>query len=254
MLCVGIVGAASAEEAGGFDGVESAYGDYLTQILRRWVPPRSSAHPASLEIACIATPRADGYIGMLQRMTIEASPAVVAGVLDDIDHFKDLFPDTVDVRIVAGTRLGPRYVSAWIQRAPIFFMPDIAYELSHLVDKTMPGRLIYRYKLLRGDKLIASDGLVVLDSLGPATTLFTEYDFFNGHWGPIPKSVVWRESLRGAFHSDVAIKLRAEHADWTYADIAKESKRLTSAQSAQLAQCYEHRKPAFSIGESAHTK
>ena len=180
-LCIGLAGAASAEEAGGFDSFESAHGEYLTQILRQWVPPHSSGHPKSLEIACIATPRADGYVGMVQRMTIEASPAVVAGVLDDIDHFKDLFPDTVDVRIVAGTRSGPRYVSAWIQRAPLVFMPDIAYELSHVVDKTIPGRLVYRYKLLRGDKLIASDGLVVLVSLGPATTLFTEYDFFNGH-------------------------------------------------------------------------
>ena len=81
-----MVGAVSAEEAGGFDGFESGYGEYLTQILRQWVPPRASGHPKSLEIACIATPRAEGYVGMVQRMTIEASPAVVAGVLDDIDH------------------------------------------------------------------------------------------------------------------------------------------------------------------------
>ena len=250
-LGMGMFGAASAGEAGGFDGFESAYGEYLTQVLRRWVPARSSGHPKSLEIACVATPRAEGYIGMVQRMTIEASAGAVASVLDDVDHFKDLFPDTVDVRIVAGTRSGPRYVSAWLQRPPFFFMPDIAYELSHLVDKTMPGRWIYRYKLLRGDELIASDGLVVLDALGPTTTLFTEYDFFNGQWGLVPNSVVWQESLRGAFHSDVAVKLRAEHADWSYADIAKEAKRLTSAHSAQLAQCYEQRKPVLPVGEAA---
>jgi hypothetical protein len=30
-------------------------------------------------------------------------------------------------------------------------------------------------------------------------------------WGPLPAAVVWRESVRGAFLANVAIKMKAEN-------------------------------------------
>ena len=245
-LLVAFVSCASAQPAmGRLEGIESAYTEYLAQVLEHWAWAHAEAPEAGpVAITCLATAHADGYIGMRQVANIHAPLSVVESVLDDIDHFKDLFPDTVDVHVLPGTQAGPRFATAWVQRAPIFFMPDINYEMSHLVDKTTPERAVYRYKLRRGDRLIASDGLVVLEATGPATTQFTEYDFFNGHWDLIPTWIVWRESLRGAFHSDLAIKLKAENPTWSYARIAAEAKRLTSAQSDRLQRCFAERHTA----------
>jgi hypothetical protein len=246
-LLVAFVSLAGAQQPamGRLEGIDSAYTEYLTQVLEHWAPAHAEAPEAGpVAITCLATANADGYVGMLQLAKIHAPLSVVEGVLDDVDHFKDLFPDTVDVHVLPGSRGGPRFATAWVQRAPIFFMPDVDYEMSHLVDKSTPERAVYRYKLRRGDKLIASDGLVVLEAIDPATTQFTEYDFFNGHWGPIPAWIVWRESLRGAFHSDLAIKLKAENSAWSYTRIAAEAKRLTSAQSDGFARCFAERQAA----------
>ena len=256
-LLVGLFAGGSVQSSADADPVEgtySVYTEYLTQVLERWPSPRGDT-PAGddVSIACLATAGADKYVGMLQRATIRAPLSLVESVLDDVDHFKDLFPDTVDVHVVSGARVGPRYTTAWVQRAPIFFMPEIRYEMSHLVDKTSATRAVYRYRLRRGDRLIASDGAVILESLGPASTRFTEYDFFNGHWGPIPAWIVWRESLRGALHSDLAIKLKAENPDWSYAQIAAEAKRLSHGQSDRLQRCFAERRVAAKPDEWSGT-
>jgi hypothetical protein len=103
---------------------------------------------------------------------------------------------------------------------------------------------VYRYKLRHGDRLIASDGLVVLEGLGQGTTRFTEYGFFHPRSGPVPASVVWRESLRGAFLSIVGIELRAENPDWSYAQIAAEGERRLASNSARLERCLANRNDA----------
>jgi hypothetical protein len=242
--------------ANGPDGIDSLYSDYLSQVLKRWVPFRASAaaeqrESASVTMSCIATVHADRYVGMIQRETIHAPMHAVESVLDDIDHYKDLFPDTVDVRILAAserilaaTPSVKLFDTAWVQRAPIPFLPEIRYQMSHLVEKS-PARATYRYKLRRGEKLFASDGLVVLEAIDPLTTEFTEYDFFNGHWGPLPTWLVWKESLNAAFHSAVAIRLKAEQPAWNYARIAAEAKRVTVAESERLEHCYAERQPAL---------
>jgi hypothetical protein len=239
--------------ANGPEGIDSVYTGYLTQVLKRWVPFRvdAGAEPhdaAPVAITCIATVNADRYVGMIQRERIHAGMPVVENVLDDIDHYKDLFPGTVDVRVLAasrrllaGTPTASLFDTAWIQQPPIPFLPEIRYEMSHLVEKT-PMRTVYRYKLRRGDKLIASDGLVVLEAVDAQTTQFTEYDFFDGHWGLLPTSLVWKESLAAAFHSDVAIKLKAEQPAWSYARIAAEAKRMTVAESEGLERCFRERR------------
>ena len=173
---------------------------------------------------------------------------MVEEVLDDIGHYKDLFPGTIDVRVLAGSRrsvpgapTASRFDTAWVQRPPISLMPDIRYEMAYLVEKA-PARAVYRYKLRSGDKLTASDGLVVVEAIDSTTTEFTEYDFFDGHWGPLPTWLVWKESLKGAFASDVAIRLKAEQPAWSYLRIAAEADRLTSLESKRFDRCFADRR------------
>lgn len=220
------------------DGPDSAYAESLQRILTSWPARRFQADaPRGVELTCIATPDEESYIGILRRTLIHASLSAVEEVLDDLGHYKDLFPGTVDVRVVPGSRSGSRFATSWEQRVPVPFLPNVKYELSHLVDKTIPGRAVYRYKLRHGELLKASDGMVVAESVGVRTTEFTEYGFFHPRSGPLPASVVWRESVRGAYLGNMAIKLKAENPDWTYERIATEAERRLASEAAHVDRC-----------------
>ncbi len=131
---------------------------------------------------------------------------------------------------------GTRFVTAWEQRVPAFF-PNVTYELCHLVDKSIPGLGFYRYKLLRSDTLTASEGLVILESMGDGATQLTEYGFFNVCPNPIPAVMVWRKSVRGALVAIMAIKLRAENPDWSYERIAIEGERVAVGAAGRIDEC-----------------
>jgi hypothetical protein len=235
---------ATAHAAGGrLDGADSVYGKWLVRVERRW----PAGHPlgenaAPVNLTCLATVNDDKYVGMRQRAIIGAPLTSVEGVLDDVAHYRDLFPGVVDVHVLPGSQHGRRFVTAWEQRVPVFFLPNVHYELAYLVDKSNVELGIYRYTLRRGEKMVGSDGMVVLEAVGPGATRFTEYDFFKAQWGPLPAALVWRESLRSAFLSDVAIKLKVENPAWTYERIASEAQRLLGSDAGRITQCYQQRR------------
>jgi hypothetical protein len=233
----------SADEA--LEGHDSPYSNWVAHVLKHW--PASRPQPsesASLKMTCISTPSDDGYVGMLQQMIINAPLAVVEDVLDDIPHYKDIFPGVVNAHVLHGSSTGSRFVTAWEQRVPVFFLPNVNFELAHFVDKTVAGVHAYRYKLRKGGAVVASDGIAVLESLGANVTRFTAYDFLNAHWGPLPSSAVWRENLRGTFMTDIAIRLRAENPGWSGKRVADESTRLTEGEAEELGRCFKDRRPA----------
>jgi hypothetical protein len=239
-LCSSVHGLGLADET--LDGPDTVYTGWLVDVLKRWPEsrPASDGMP-SLQVTCMPTASDDRYVGMLQQMTVEAPLSVVEKVLDDVPRYKDLFPGVVDVHILPGTHNGHRYVTVWEQRVPVFFLPNEIYELANVVDKTSPELRVYRYKLRRDGSMLASDGMVLLEALGPGRTRYTEYDFFNAQWGPLPASLVWRESLRGAFISDMAIKLRAENPRWSVERVSAEAGRRFDAEAERMEQCYRQR-------------
>lgn len=260
LLCA-ILPAVAGQSAGdALDGIDSIYSDYLRQVAQRWVSPRpnvvehtldvgSDPTAGALALTCVSTPGSDRYVGMVQRQRIRATLATVESVLDDVEHFKDLFPGTVSVHVLPGslqrtdgTAQVRRFDTAWVQRAPVFFLPEIRYELSHLVEKT-ESRAFYRYKLRRGDRLVQSDGLVVLEALDAGTTQFTEYDFFDAHWGPLGTGMVWHESLQAAVQSDLAVRIKAEHPNWPGEQVASEAKRETATHGEKEERCFAERQP-----------
>ena len=247
LLLSGVLSAAhafvSADEA--LEGHDSPYSGWVAHVLRHW--PASSPQPtgsASLKMTCISTPSDSGYVGMLQQMIISAPLAAVESVLDDIPHYKDIFPGVVDARVLHGSSSGDRFVTAWEQRVPVFFLPNVNFELAHVVDRTVAGMRAYRYKLRKGSAVVASDGIAVLESLGANVTRFTAYDFLNARWGLLPSSAVWRESLRGTFVTDIAIRLRAENPGWTGKRVADESTRHAEGEVEELERCFRDRRSA----------
>lgn len=229
---------------------QSRYRALLDEVVARRLP--AAAAPASsqpLRLTCLTTPGEEKYVGALQEAVIEAPIAAVVAVLDDVPHYRDLFPDTVDVHEVPGSRQGDRFVTAWEQKAPVFFLSNTRFELAYQVDRSDPVRVTYRYWLRRPGALRHSDGAVLLEPLGPGRTRFTEYDFFDAAWGPVPLSMVWSEALKGMFLSDVAIKLKAEHQAWSYAEVAEEAARRWRAEPGLAERCRARARPASSLLE-----
>jgi hypothetical protein len=226
-------------------GPPSRYARALAAVASRRDPPAEGDGGGSpLRLTCVATPGDAKYVGIVQQMEIAAPLSAVKAILDDVPRYKDLFPDCVDVHEVPGSRSGNRYVTAWEQRVPVFFLPNTRFELTYLVSWIDEGRVVYRYRLARPGDLTNSDGVIALEAAGPERTRFTEYDFFNAQWGLLPEGMVWREALRGALLSDLAIKLKAENPAWPFARIASESERLRGAAAGELARCTRERRPA----------
>ena len=105
------------------------------------------------------------------------------------------------------------------------------------VDNSTAGVTVYRHKLLRSSDLRASDGVMVLESTGAATTRMTEHKFFRIAPSPVPAWLLWRESLRGSYLSNAALKFKAEHPEWGYAQIRSASENLMAAESRTLDRC-----------------
>jgi len=240
--CFSAAATSATEER--LQGPTSAYGLWLEQLHEHWPANRPTVtHSANVVLRCIATPGDDRYVGIVQHMFVGAALSTVESVLDDVAHYKDIFPDVVDVQIVPGNQRGQHYLTAWEQRVPVFFLPHVKYQLEYLVDKSKPTVSIYRYSLRHLGQMKSSDGMIVLEAVGSGMTRFTEYDFFNADWGPLGASTVWRQSLRGAFLSDGALKLRAEYPDWSYARIAEKAQHMLESESEQVDACLRNRKP-----------
>ena len=229
-------------------GPPSRYAEALRALVVRRAPLAPEDPGSSpLRLTCLATPGDAKYVGIVQEMEIAAPLAEVERILADVPHYKDLFPDCVDVHEVPGSRSGNRYVTAWEQRVPVFFLPNTRFELTYLVSRVDDGRVVYRYRLARSRDVTNSDGIIVLEAAAPGRTRFTEYDFFNARWGLLPESAVWRESLRGSVASDLAIKLKAEHPAWSYPRISAEAERLRRAAEGEVEACRKRRTSAAAV-------
>ena len=151
------------------DGVKSPYTPYVIKLIKNLpaIPVKksldlsASSNPVQLE--CFETPGNRDYIGVKQTMIVQASLNKVEAVLDDFNHYKDLFPDFEDVHVVSQDR--NQVLIAWEQRIPVFFLPNIKYQSLYVFEKPSPNRKIYRYQLKEAGKIKMSDGLIVIDSI-----------------------------------------------------------------------------------------
>ena len=225
-------------------GPESFYSKKLSDIATNLpLKIKLIKNSESLNLTCIKTSGDDKYIGVIEQTTINASLASITAILDDIPHYKDLFPDCASVKVVPGTIDGDRFVVLWEQELPLF-LPNSKYELTYLVSKPDNKNVIYRYRYKKGGSLLNSDGMVLLTVINSAATLFTEFDFYDAKWGIIPENSIWRESLKGIFLSDVSIKLKAENPAWSYIKVKEEADKLLKTEKENLEHCLKNRQPA----------
>ncbi len=217
------------------EGPESIYTNYILNLIRVWpkdsfVAQENSPNPVQLQ--CIETIGNPYYIGLEQFMRVNAPLGRVEEILDDINHYKDLFPGFDDIHIVSQQE--NKILTYWEQHVPFFFVPNVTYQVLYLTDKTSSHRKIYRYKLKNSKNLKTNDGVIIIEEDSPVAvntprTRYTEYDFFDADWG-IVKTVapgrIWKDSVEGIYLSDVAIKLMAEHPRWSFKQVKEESQKI----------------------------
>lgn len=228
-------------------GVDSPYTPVLQSALKAW-PPRTRQNPPApaLRLDCYTTPGNSSYVGVGQWLTITAPLERVARVLDDFGHYAELFPDLKRVSVVS--RSGPTLETAWEEDIPVFFIPNGKYHLTYWLDATAEGRKTYRYQLEEVGHLKRSDGLIVIES-APGGTYYTELDFIDANWGllkTLAPGKIWTETISDIARSDLAIELRAEHPDWTYAKTKDEAKNRLSSETVDRCAREKHE---FSLGD-----
>ena len=215
-------------------GPQSLYSPLLLQLHRQGVLknihyPRAQDNPP-LQVKCLETPGSEFYVGLQQLMAISAPLKAVEEVVSDLNHYADLFSGFQKIEIIQ--KEDNLWTSDWEQIVPIFFIPNIKYQMFYLVDQSLPQRIVYRYKLKESDSLRTFDGLIILESLTDHETRYTEYDFYDADYGPLTflaPGRIWKDGVQGFIQSDFAIKLKAEHPDWSYSKIKQQAASLTEA-------------------------
>ncbi len=214
------------------EGPNSLYAEPLIQLSKAWPKGRSFCHyetePLQIQMIKIPTPERRYYIGFKKCMGIKAPFSAVAAVIDDFAHYQELFPGDKTVEIVAKDR--NKTTLAWERKIPVFFVPNVKYQMNHLAVQPGPGIKMYRSQLKQGDRLRFSDALVVIESKGPNLTYYSDYEFYEANYGlglfginAVGSEDVWKESLQGSYLSLLALRFKAENSDWDYDRIGKAS-------------------------------
>ncbi|MBI3542780.1 MAG: hypothetical protein HY075_05835, partial [Deltaproteobacteria bacterium] len=192
----------------------------------RLLSPEPPESRVSVKLVAFESPGHPKAIGVGQAMLVSAPLADVKKVLEDFGHYKELFFQFKDARAVE--RDGNRVITYWEQSIPLPFVPNTKYTNYFYIDDRDPTRVFYRYQLKESGSLLYSDGLIAIEKIDARSTRYTEYDFFDADWGiagSLAPARIWRDSLRDIYYSDIAIKLRAEHPDWSFDKVRQESKK-----------------------------
>ena len=220
-----VLGAGLHPLADPLPGPDSLSTAWVLERVSHWAPSKESSPDGPILLECLVTPGQPDAVGVRQFMSIAAPLADVAAVVEDFAHYAELFPDLADVHLVKGSEDGNRFTVSWEQRVPVFFVPNVRYETSWLLER-QEKRVSYRYKLKARGTVKTTDGFIVLEDAGAGQTRYTEVDFIESATGPVSMATVWDLTLSGLFRSDVAIKLKAEHRDWAYPKVRTEADQL----------------------------
>lgn len=200
------------------DGPLSQYTPKVVDMIKNWKEKDMSGLPednSQVGLECFKTGDVKYYIGVRQKMLVNSKFQELEKVLDDIDGYKEIMPDLKVTKILHKDK--NLLTTQWEQIVPVFFISNVRYEVFYLLHSPKPGLKFYRYKLKESKDLIVSDGMIAIEDLGNGKTLFTEYDFWDAHWGALttfaPGSI-WKDSVKGIYLSDLGLKFKAEHPDW----------------------------------------
>lgn len=213
-----------------------------TNLIARWVrqlPQTVNPSREGLALRCFDTIQHSDVIGVAHGLVIHATAASVIAVLDDYDHYKDLFEDTVYVHtspIPNGLR------ESWEQKAPAVFLPNTRFVVNTFIHDDMPKRKIWHSRLVSSNQLLGNDVFVAVYPLDKDRSYYWEVDFINAKWGilsSIALSSIWSGGVSATAVSDLAIKYRAENPAWPYSLVREFAKKRVDTR--LVDQCVSHR-------------
>ncbi|MBX7231623.1 MAG: hypothetical protein K1X29_06010 [Bdellovibrionales bacterium] len=228
-------------------GVKSEYSEPLKKILLKWIHQPEVEKPSptkgsnAIEITCWSHAKDSLYIGVEQRMVIQAPLAEVSAILQDFNNYKKLFEDFADVHEVS--REGKKIITYWEQKIPIPFVPNIKYNMIYFIQEISPDSTYFLYQLLKSGKITFSDGFIFLKKITENKVLYIEYDFFNAQWGSAKifgVKKLWQDAVKSLALSDLAIKVKAENKDLDSKNVLKKSKSLLNNK--QMEECFANKK------------
>lgn len=215
-------------------GVKGRYTDWIDRLIQT----KSYAHfvknqaQEPVSVTCLETSGQKYYIGIVQNMRVKAPIQKLQEVVSDIGSYVDLFPGYAAIQVTS--REGPRLVTAWEQKVPVFFIPNVHYEMIYQLDLVNPNTKIYRYQLSKKTTLRESDGFIVLEKISDSETRYLEVDFFDADWGMAESFApgrIWTDSVDGLYQSDLAFLLKAEHPDWSNSRCREEADKTVDKMS-----------------------
>ena len=215
-----------------------------TNLIAHWVqqlPPLAKPSSEGLALRCFETQGHSDVIGVAHGLVIRASVKRVVSIIEDYDHYKDLFEDTISVH----TRPIPNGLfESWEQKAPMIFLPNTRFSINTLIHDELPQRKIWHSRLVSSNQLLGNDVFVAVYPLDTERTYYWEVDFINAKWG-IASSVamgsIWSGAVESTVVSDLDIKFRAENPSWRFAQVRDFAKKRVDAR--LVDQCVKHRVP-----------
>jgi hypothetical protein len=212
--------------------VESMYTKTVSHLLDNWKETKAFCSVEGREVQHVAlkTPEKPYYVGFKKCALMDATLANAAAVIDKVESYQQLFPG--NKRVDVAKRDGNLLTLEWERIIPVFFVPNIVYQISYLTDKTNPSRVVYRYQLQGGERLTANDGLEVFEKISDKQILFVNYEYYEANYDTgllgikaISADQAWRESLDGSFRSVFSIRNKAEHPDWDLEKVKAEAEK-----------------------------
>lgn len=235
--------------AGGLGG-PSPYTEAIAAAAANWPPAELGELKRALEpdkeqvaLLCFVTHGDDLYLGLAQYQVIAAPFDRAVAALDDIPGYVGIF-DGLLVSRVEQKEEGRLSVFSE-QRIGVPLARNEKDEIIYWIsEQAAPRRKVYRYQLKSSNHLRSDDGLIVVEAAGSGKTEYTEYDFYDADWGlarALGRDRIWKENIRGLAQTTLAIRLKAEHPDWSPAQILKTS--LARAKAVKAAACISSGRP-----------
>jgi len=211
-------------------GPQSVYTDALVELVRHGLPrppPDLPGESPIIQANCLETPKNEFYVGVEQHMIVNSAIPRIDTAISDFASYPKLFPGLKHVEVRSQDK--NLWVIGFEQHIPVFFIPNVHYEMYYLFDRSQSNRVLVRYKLKEKTKIKLSDGIILLEKISENKTRYTEYDFFDADYGMLktfaPGSI-WESSVHDLLLSDLVIKVRAENPELNHASVLEKAKSL----------------------------
>ena len=193
--------------------VQSHYFETVNKLSHlKHTSPQMASNDVTLK--CWLLPESELYMGVEQRVHIQAPIESVVKVVEAVNEYVDLFPGYKKVELRDSEK--NKFTVFFDQKVPLFFVPNIKFEMLYEKEATDPEKVLYTYRLKERGKIKASDGFIALFKTSTNETDYLEFDFLDADWGlggALGKEKLWSEVVEGIYWSNLSIKAKAQKPD-----------------------------------------